>query len=102
MAASSRVNASVEQTNISSGWDEAKSAQPVPVPELLREPDFRRLERQLRAYLRGAADFAFDLAAEVNSRTRSLRDEHPGYLVVAAGLLGLACGFVIRRRRSRI
>jgi len=126
MAASSKVNASVEQANVSSGWDEARSdASHAPaVLEIKKKPptsipapgatapqainsqadlhrDSQTIERNVRSYLARGKNKYQKLAKTVGARMQWLKQEHPGYIVAAAAVTGFACGIVMRVRRSR-
>ena len=128
MAASSKVNASVEQANVSSGWDEARSdaSHPPAVLEIKKkhptsipapdagatapqtidsQTDLHRgsqtIEHRVRGYLARGKNECQKLAKTVGARMQWLKQEHPGYIVAAAAVAGFACGIVIRARRSR-
>jgi hypothetical protein len=119
MAASSKVNASVEQANVSSGWDEARSATSAPStalkiaekspsgitpPELgvgNFQADFYDMKRRVRTYLARGENKCRKAAGVLWRKARLLKYEHPGYLIGAAAAAGVACGLLLRTRRSR-
>jgi len=119
MAASSKVNASVEQVNVSSGWDEAHNevfTAPVPVeldkkssPRLSKaqvsavnvQARLRMVELQVLNYLRQGRNECGKIARAVGRQMQWAKEEHPGYIVIAAGMAGFACGLLLRTRRSR-
>lgn len=119
MAASGKVNASVEQANVSSGWDEARrdaSTPPVTL-EMKRKSSpsihapgsgamnfhasFQTMERRFRDYLAQGKNECQKTAKAVARQMRSLKEEHPGYIITAAAVVGFACGLLLRIRRSR-
>jgi ElaB/YqjD/DUF883 family membrane-anchored ribosome-binding protein len=125
MAATSKVNASVEQANVSSGWDEARSdvSHPPAVLEIKKKPptnipapdfgaeaidlqsdlqtDLHTLEHRVRGYLARSKNECQRLAKTVSRRMQWLKQEHPGYIVATAAAAGFACGLLLRTRRSR-
>ncbi|HEY1799877.1 MAG TPA: hypothetical protein VGG46_02990 [Terriglobales bacterium] len=119
MAASSKVNASVEQSNISSGWDEAHgeiSAPPATLemkkksPTTFPPPDsgatnfqtnFQTIERRVRDYLVWAKYEGKKKAKSMGRQMRWLKEEHPGYIVTAAAVAGFVGGLLLRTRRSK-
>jgi hypothetical protein len=118
MAASSKVNASVEQANVSSGWDEAraevstsapvemkkKSPSNVHVPQLGAtsfQTSLQFMERRVRNYLAQGKDECQKMAKTVGRQMRWLKEEHPGSIVVAAAVAGFGCGLLLRTKQSR-
>ncbi len=95
MAANPKVNASVEQANVSTGWDEAKAEEmaelltPVPVPNKIPahiegpKPDISFISTQ-QAWKRFLNDIV--------QRTKLLARERPQLFIAGAGVVGLALG----------
>ena len=107
MAASSKVNASVEQVNISSDLHAGdlhtgNENKVLEISGRRAQTDFETMQHQLQVYFIRAKSAARRIASDLTSRMQSLRRDHPGYLVAAAALIGFACGFQLRKRRSRI
>jgi len=119
MAASSKVNPSVEQSNVSSGWDEARievSAHPL-ILEVEKKPlpgprapgsgaanfedRWKVLHSRVRDYLAWGKHECQRIAKTVGRQMRWVKEEHPGYIVGAAAAAGFACGLALRRTRVR-
>lgn len=119
MAANSNVNASVEQANVSSGWDEARSdastsAKTLEIkkksPSRFPSPDigarnlkanFLDVKRRVRSYLARDKNECQRAAKIIGREAHWLKYEHPGYVVGAAAVAGFACGLLLRTRQSR-
>ena len=115
MAASSKVNASLEQSNVSSGWDEAHGEIFTPPatlemkkksPTTFHRPDFgamnfQTIERRVRDYLVWAKYEGQKKAKSMGRQMRWLKEEHPGYIVTAAAVAGFVGGLLLRIRRSK-
>lgn len=119
MAANSNVNASVEQANVSSGWDEARSdasTSPVTLLEMKKKSvdfpapessgrdlhaNFHDMKRRVRSYLARGKNECQRAAKIIGREARWLKYEHPGYVVGAAAVAGFACGLLLRTRQSK-
>lgn len=115
MAASSKVNASVEQANVSSGWDEAHGEIYTPPamlemkrksPTTFHPPDFgamnlQAMERRVRDYLVWVKNEGQQRAKSIARQMRWLKKEHPGYIVTAAAVAGFVGGLLLRTRQSK-
>ena len=125
MAASSKVNASVEQANVSSGWDEARSDASTPpvtlemkrtspkvyAPEFgatnsqaslqIKNTNCQTIGRRVLGYLAQGKRESQRMAQTVGRKMRWLKEEHPGYIVSAAAVAGFAGGLLLRARRRR-
>jgi hypothetical protein len=101
MAAITKVNPSVEQANVSSGWNEAKADRPIPIAPARRRADPRILEQHLRENLVRAGDLALHAVEDAVRRMKLLREKHPGYILTFAAFAGVACGVLLRTRKVK-
>lgn len=98
MAANPKVNASVEQANVSTGWDEAKAEEmaelltPVPVPNKI-PADIEGPKPDISSISTISTQQAWKrLLNDIGQRTKLLARERPQLFIAGAGVIGLALG----------
>ena len=95
MAANPKVNASVEQANVSTGWDEAKAEEmaellaPVPIPDKI--PTEKKNQKPSISFMSMKETWKKFLERAVQ-RTKFLASERPEIFIAGAGAIGFALG----------
>lgn len=100
--ATSRVNASVEQVNIPIEDKLPTAGTPFEIVRSKKQSNSPAVQTRIRMWMHSAAHFAVSVTDDAALRIRVLKEEHPGYIITIAGLVGFTCGVALRLRRQKV
>src|SRR5579872_30255 len=99
--ATSRINANVEQVNIPIEDKLPAAGKPFEIVRAKEQSNLPDVQSRIRMWMRSTAHFAVSVTDDAAARIRVLKEEHPGYVIAIAGLIGFTCGVALHLRRQR-